>query len=68
MSALGQTKWVPWDARDGIKFFLCVCCGVCSEDCFLSWSTQEDAGSRPFALKCPHVCTGPKIQMYPLRQ
>lgn len=37
-------------------------------ECFLSWLTQEDAGSRPLALKCPHVRTGPKIQMYPLRQ
>lgn len=37
-------------------------------ECFLSWSAQEDAGSRPFALKCPHVRTGPKVRMYPLRQ
>lgn len=72
MSGPGQTKWVPWDVTDGILFFFFfsefLCCGVCSGECFLSWSTQEDAGSRPFALKCPHVRAGPEIQMYPLRQ
>lgn len=65
MSPLGQTIWVQWDVKDGFFFllpllfffFFWVGGYVCNKEYFLSWFTQEDAGSCPmFAPNLKYRC------------